>query len=170
MGIRLTFLLPLAVIGCAPSGQAQDEGPGDDGEAVTGTAPAGIQTASLAGKDIELIALGRTCGVRVGDEQLELRLPPPCRFIARGDTGAATVEDYGEAGAVTLIAGPLAGQGDYAQSEDRDPEDQCSHIAQPLLVKDGTVVVGEPIVEALGFCSAAAPDEKFYYGIAHPDG
>ncbi|WP_298464566.1 hypothetical protein [uncultured Erythrobacter sp.] len=170
LGIRLGLLLSLPLAACAPDGQAQNEQPSDDGAVSEPAEAAGIQSVAIAGVEIELVELGRTCGVLVEGEQIELSLPPPCRLLARGNTGSATVEDYGEAGAVVLIAGPLAAQGDYALSEDRNPQDQCSHIAQSLLVKDGAVVVGEPMVESLGFCSNAAPDEKFYYGIAHPEG
>lgn len=170
MGIRLGLLLSLPLVACAPDGQAQNEQPSDDGAVSEAAGATGFQSVVIAGLEIELVELGRTCGVLVEGEQIELSLPPPCRLLARGETGSATVEDYGEAGAVTLIAGPLAAQGDYALSEDRKSEDQCSHIAQPLLVKDGAVAIGDPLVESLGFCSNAAPDEKFYYGIAHPEG
>jgi len=166
VGIRLIALPLLALAACSPMGQAQN-GEGTD-EAVESRV--GLQSASIGGIELELVAMGRVCGLRYGDEQVVLDLPLPCRFLSRGDTGVAMVEDYGEAGMVTLIAGPLAAEVDYSLSEDRVREDQCSHLAQPLFVKNGAFRTGKMLVGALGYCSTAAPDEKFYYGLAHPEG
>lgn len=166
VGIRLICLPLLALVACSPAGQAQNE---ETAVAVAETS-AGLQSAEIEGVRYELVALERTCAVRFGDEQVVLDLPPPCRFIARGTTDAATIEDYGESGSVALIAGPLAADSDYALSDDRKIADQCSHLAQPLVVKAGAAQVGEVQISALGFCSASAPDEKFYYGLAHPEG
>ncbi|MDJ0643912.1 MAG: hypothetical protein QNJ15_13950 [Erythrobacter sp.] len=164
VGIRLICLPLLALVACSPAGQAQ----GGE-EAVTREVEnTGLQSANIDGTEYELVALGRICAVRFGEDQLVLDLPPPCRFIARGATDAATVENYGEAGSVALIAGPLAAEGDYALSEDRAIADGCSHLAQPLLVKGGIPSIGAIQVSALGFCRNSAPDEKFYYGLAHP--
>lgn len=166
VGIRLSCLPLLGLVACSPAGLAQ----GGEASESAAEAPIGLQSATIDGIEYELVVQGRACAVRFGKEQVVLDLPPPCRFIARGDTGAATVEDYGEVGKITLVAGPLAAESDYGLSEDRQATDQCSHLAQPLIVKSGIPQIGEVQVDALGFCSASAPDEKFYYGLAHPQG
>jgi hypothetical protein len=168
MGIRLIGPPLLALAACSPAGQVRGE-PVPDAPDRGALPAAGLQTARIGGIELELVELRRTCAVRFGETQLELVLPPPCRFLARGGAEAA-VENYAEAGAVVLIAGPLAAEADYATSEDRVPADRCSHLAQPLFVRNGTVEMGAVQVSALGFCSQSAPDEKFYYGLAHPQG
>ncbi len=167
LGIRVIALPVLALVACSPAEPALG---GEEQTRESDDAFVELQSAEIAGTEYELVTLGRICAIRFGEQQLVLKLPPPCRFISRGATGAATVEDYGDAGSITLVAGPLAAASDYELSEDREPTDRCSHLAQPLIVKDDTVLTGEVQVSALGFCSEAAPDEKFYYGLAHPAG
>jgi len=170
VGIRLIALPLLALMACSPSGHAQSEGEALAASGETAENDVGLQSARVGGTEFELVSLGRTCAVRYGEAQIVLELPPPCRFLSRGDTGTATVEDYGDEGMVTLVAGPLAASADYALSEDRVLDDRCSHVAQPLFVKDDELSIGKLLVSALGYCSTAAPDEKFYYGLAHPEG
>lgn len=143
-----------AVIVFAATAWAQDDAP---------------QSAEAGGKRIELATSGRNCALQYDGKTVELLLPAPCRFLARGAGQPAAAHAYDGRGAVLLVAGPLAHPDDYARSEDRKAADGCSHMAQAVIVKDGALKTGAPLLANLGFCAAAAPDEKFYYGIAHAD-
>ena len=171
MGIRLIGVSVAAVVlvSCAPQGQPQEADSSAPASGVNAE-PSGIQSAVLGGIELTLANDGMTCDVTFGEEFVSLTLPPPCRFLERGNSGSATVEDYGENGAIALIAGPLVAASDYARFNGQNAEDLCSYIAQPIFVKDGAVSVGTMIASAHGFCGYAAPDEKFYYGLVHPEG
>ena len=159
MGIQL-ILLGSLLLACSPpsAARAGDRGAGEGAHATT---------VQVGERTLELIALPRRYAGGSGEQLIELRLPNPCRFLARGSGTGPAVEDYGEAGAVALVAGPLAHEDDYARVDDRVPSDRCSHVAQAVIVLPGQVKVGPLLISALGFCAESAPDEKVYYGIAH---
>ncbi|MDR2173307.1 MAG: hypothetical protein LBE32_03775 [Burkholderiales bacterium] len=127
----------------------------------------GLTSVKINGETLTVAPLGRVCALQYKGKTIRLQLPGPCRFLARGQGQPVAVHSYPGKGSVVLVAGPLAHLDDYARSEDRKPADQCSHMAQAATLMDGAVRVGAPILDNLGFCAAAAPDEKFYYGIAH---
>ena len=173
MGIRVAALavaaFSLALAACAPNGQAQ-EADASSSEPGVNAEPSGIQSTTIRGIDLTIANDGMTCDIVIGEEFVSLALPPPCRFLERGESGEATLEDYGENGAVVLVGGPLVAHSDYKRFNGRKPADICSYIAQPVFVKEGAVSVGEMVADSQGFCGQAAPDEKFYYGLAHPEG
>lgn len=173
MGIRLigaiAGALSIALAACAPQGQAQ-EAEAPSASVDVNAEASGIQTATIREVELTLANDGMTCDLTFGDQFVSLSLPPPCRFLERGNSGTATVEDYGENGAIALVGGPLVALSDYERFVGNDPEDLCSYIAQPVMVKEGEVIVGDMIASSQGFCGYAAPDEKFYYGLAHPSG
>ncbi len=158
----------MALAACAPPGQAQ-QAKESSPEAGVNAEPSGIQDATIRDFDLVLANDGMTCDVIFGESFVSLSLPPPCRFLERGDTGTATVEDYGEAGAVALVGGPLVALSDYERFTGNEREDLCSYIAQPVFVRNGAVTVGDMVASSQGFCGYAAPDEKYYYGLAHPE-
>ncbi len=130
--------------------------------------PGGIQSVKIRDFELALANDGMTCEITFDEQFVSLALPPPCRFLERGKTGTATVEDYGENGAIALIGGPLMALSDYERLNGRQPEELCSYIAQPVFVKNGVVTIGEMVADSQGFCGYAAPDEKYYFGLAHP--
>ncbi|MEL6529755.1 MAG: hypothetical protein AAGK01_03950 [Pseudomonadota bacterium] len=158
----------MTLAACAPQGQAQDQ----EGTAQTATAVnseiSGIQSAEVGGTALTLANDGMTCDVTFGDAFVSLDLPPPCRFLGTDGAIDAVVHDYAENGAVVLVGGPLVALSDYERFFGRTPEQLCSYIAQPVIVKDGEVAVGEMVAGSQGLCGLAAPDEKFYYSLVHP--
>lgn len=176
VGIRLTDVVALglaaALAGCAPQGQAQEQD-GDNGAQTSQAVNAevsGLQSAEVGGVALSLANDGMTCDVTYGEEFVSLELPPPCRFIGTQSSDEAVVHDYAENGAVVLVGGPLVALSDYERFTGRSPEQLCSYIAQAVIVKDGAIAVGEMVASSQGFCGSAAPDEKFYYSLAHPAG
>ena len=155
---------------CAPQGQAQDGNAQTPATVSVNAEASGIQSAMIRDVELTLANDGMTCDVTFGDAFVSLDLPPPCRFLGMGETGEAVVHDYALNGAIALIGGPLVAPSDYERFTGRDPDELCSYIAQPVIVKDGEVSVGDMVASSQGFCGFEAPDEKFYYGLAHPEG
>lgn len=120
----------------------------------------------IGGKHLKIVERDGRCLVEYGDAVRATGLPAPCRFLRRGRSGDAAVSEYVDRGSVVLIAGALAHPSDYGLVEDRSAEDRCSHMGRGVVVRDGSLHLSEVFVEPLGFCADAAPDEKFYYGIA----
>ncbi len=165
-GIAASLLVTLAA--CAPQGQAQDAEAETPATASINAEASGIQNATIRGVDLALANDGMTCDVTFGDAFVSLDLPPPCRFLGTNETGEAVVEDYEESGAIALIGGPLVALSDYERFTGREPNELCSYIAQPVIVKDGEVTIGDMVASSQGFCGFEPPDEKFYYGLVHP--
>ncbi len=127
-----------------------------------------LDEATLAGGALSVVDGGGRCFASYGGELFDTGLPMPCQFLRRGDSDPI-VHAYGEAGSVTLLSGPPARDEDYSFSDIVAASDSCSHLARAIHFRDGQVQLGEMLVEPLGFCANIAPDEKFYYGLAHPD-
>jgi hypothetical protein len=169
MGIRLSPIMALAIAACAPEPQAQEAKMTEEppsAKQVVGNAGDRVRVA-MAGSELEIGESGRHCVARLGEQSVALQLPPPCRLLARGNSAAAAVHEY-DGLTITLVAGPLAPTEAYEKSDDRQVSDRCSHMAQPVIFRDGKLSAGRLQVSNLGFCAAAAPDEKLYYGLAHP--
>lgn len=128
-----------------------------------------LDTATFGGPTATLSAAGSMCLLEVNGDAYDTGLPAPCSFLRRGKDKAPTVQDYGEAGQVILIAGPPAHPDDYTPDYGLSPEDLCSHMARGAILRNGGVTLTEVYISPLGYCRDIAPDEKFYYGLAYPD-
>ncbi len=138
-----------------------------------GTVPAGAETLDEAvlpsGGPVILSDEDGQCVISHVGALYSVGLPSPCRFLRRGDTADATVEDYRDRGAVIVIGGPLAHPDDYGDVDWISPADDCSHMGRGVIVRGDKVLLSAPRIERLGFCAHIAPDEKYYYGLAHDD-
>lgn len=119
------------------------------------------------GTTLELIERDAKCLIEYDSAVRALGLPAPCRFLRRGAVAEPSIHQYGGRGTVVLVAGPLAHPDDYSRVDYLSPSDECSHMARGVIVREGSLSVSELFVDPLGYCAEIAPDEKFYYGIAH---
>lgn len=136
-----------------------------------------VCTNAAAGEPISRVMLGKhelgllerdaRCLVEYSGILHDALLPAPCRFLRRGQTERATAHSYDGQVHVVLIAGPLAHPNDYSRSDYLSPADKCSHLAIGVVARKNSLSFTEVFIEPLGYCAEAAPDEKFYFGIAN---
>ena len=151
LGIRLIFL---ALIANACVQRTNAEATHEEG-------------VNIGGLELTLVTRDAQCLVENGDALVALEIPAPCRFLRRGVGAIPVVHEYGET-AVTLVAGALANPQDYDVIDYLSPTDECSHIGRGVIVRERKLTLTDILVSPLGYCREIAPDEKFYYGLAHP--
>lgn len=149
--------------GCSAGAKA-DDAPAP-GQAATSSIDR-LATARVGMRDLELVATGDSCALKAGGNAIPLGLTAPCGFLRPKAAAAAWVQDYGKQGAVVLIGGASATTGDFAGAG-RTPADGCADTGRAVIVADGKIALSEVKQSPLWFCPDAAPDEKFYYSIAH---
>lgn len=159
--------LPLAaalLIGC--SAGAQPDGPqGNVAASVTVAADDRLAAAQVGGRKLRLVTAGGQCALEAGGAPVPLGLAAPCGFLRAKAGAAAWVHDYGARGAVVLVGGPPAAK--VAADSGRTPADRCSDVGRAVIVAGGKVSLSEVKRSPGWFCPDAAPDEKYYYGVAH---
>ncbi|HEU0045556.1 hypothetical protein [Sphingomonas sp.] len=158
--------LPLAaalLIGC--SAGAQPDGPQTNTVAPAATPDGRLAEAQVGGRTLRLVTEGGQCALAAGAAPVPLGLAAPCGFLRPKAGAAAWVHDYGPRGAVVLVGGPPATA--VTADSGRTAADRCSDVGRAVIVAEGKVGLSEIKRSAGWFCPDAAPDEKYYYGIAH---
>lgn len=126
-----------------------------------------FDTAEVGDQTVTLRQEGYKCVLAAGDDLFATGLPAPCAFARRQADGPPIAHQYADIGDVLLIVGPEAHRQDYETNDAVKTSHKCSHVGQAVILSSSDVKMSEVMVEPLGFCANLAPDEKFYYGIAH---
>lgn len=148
------------------SPQAEREEPRSAPQAAP-AADAPFDNATLAGRELRLVAQGSGCALRTGSASHPLGLPAPCRFMRRAPSDPPATHDYGDRGSVLMIAGSPSPASAYPADATKTPRDRCADSGRAVYARAGRLELGEVLRGPRRFCADLAPDEKFYHGVAH---
>jgi hypothetical protein len=124
--------------------------------------------ARVGGRMLKLVMADGGCGLDLDGTITQTGIAGPCGFLRPKAGAPAWTHDYGARGAIVLIGGPPSTVTTTAATETgRKTEDSCSDEGVAVIVAGGKVALATLDRTPLWFCPNAAPDEKYYYGIAH---
>jgi hypothetical protein len=138
---------------------------------VAASAPA-INAASVearvGGRTLKLVSRQGGCALDIDGAVTPTGISAPCSFLRPKPGAAAWTHDYGAWGTIILAGGPPTTVTQEAAAQTgRKTADSCSDEGVAILVSGGKVALATLNRAQLWFCPDAAPDEKYYHGIAH---
>lgn len=164
----LMALSPAVLLAGCSAGKAADDGQSLATTTVHAVPDDRLSEARVGGRALRLVTQAGQCalvvGAGVGAAPVPLGLAAPCGFLRAKAGAAAWTHDYGTRGSVVLVGGP---PDPPAADSGRTVYDRCSDTGRAVIVLGGKLALSEVKRSPAWFCPDAAPDEKYYYGIAH---
>jgi hypothetical protein len=160
LGVRLTLLAGL-VAACSPGAATNQAGAAPERQ------QARLDSARAGGLDLALMDEAGQCVLELEGTKHRLEMNAPCAFLRPAKGAAVWSHDYGAWGTVVLVGGPPAPDDAYRLDVGRTPADRCSNTGRAIILSGGKAALSDVKTSPIWFCPDSAPDEKYYYGIAH---